>query len=106
MAHEPDISVGADPIAQADRVALLLSRLALAMWQASCRQLREVSGIDYTLIDHQGIAEAARGFMLAWWLNPIRACAAQTDLVARSLALLDRHLRGQQQVEARREPDK
>jgi len=106
MAHEPDIAVGADPIAQADRLALILSRLALAMWQASCRQLREVSGIDYTLIDHQGIAEAARGFMLAWWLNPIRACAAQTDLVARSLALFDRHLSGQQQMEVRRDADK
>src|SRR5262245_27082916 len=80
-AHDPDIAVGADPIAQAERLALLLPRFASAMWQASCRQLREVGGIDYTLIDYQGVAESARRFMLAWWLNPIRAFASQTDLV-------------------------
>jgi polyhydroxyalkanoate synthase len=106
MAHEPDIAVGADPMAQAERLALLWSRLALALWRASCRQLREVSGLDYTLIDYQGVAEAARDFMLAWWLNPMAACAAQTDLVARSLALLGRYLSGQPQVEARKDPDK
>src|SRR5262245_2014782 len=106
MTHDPDIAVGADPIAQSERLTVLWSRLAFAIWQASCRQLREVSGIDYTLIDFRGMAEAASGFMLAWWLNPVRAYAAQTDLARRSLSLLDRHLSGRQQAQARTDPDK
>jgi len=93
-------------MAQAAQFASLLPRFAMAMGQACCRQLREVSGIDYSLIDYHGVAAASRQFMLAWWLDPERACAAQTDLVARSLSLLAGTRDGNRQIEARPDTDK
>jgi len=93
-------------MAQAAQFASLLPRLAMAMGQACCRQLREVSGIDHSLIDDHGVAAASRQFMLAWWPDRVRACAAQTDLVARSLSLLAGTRDGNRQIEARPDADK
>jgi hypothetical protein len=35
--------------------------------------VREVVGVDYSLIDYQRAFEATGGFALAWWLDPLRA---------------------------------
>ena len=94
MANDRDISPATDPIALAGRLTLLLPRLALAMTQAGHRQLREVTGLDYSLIDYQGVVAAASRVVLAWWLEPLRALEAQTQLVARSLSLIERQYRG------------
>jgi polyhydroxyalkanoate synthase len=60
------------------------------MSQAAYRQLREVTGLDYSLIDYQGVLAAANQFAFAWWLEPMRAVGAQAELVARSLSLIER----------------
>jgi polyhydroxyalkanoate synthase len=68
----------------------LLSQLALASLQAGHRQLREVTGLDYSLIDYQGAFAAGGQFALAWWLAPpFRAFEAQAELVARFLSLFE-----------------
>jgi len=51
MARDHDTSAVADPAALAARFISLLPRLALAISQASWRQLRQVVGVDYSLID-------------------------------------------------------
>ena len=83
-----------DPIALTGRLMSLLPRLALAMSQAGYRQLREVTGLDYSLIDYQGVFAASGRFALGWWLEPLRAVEAQTELVARSLSLIEGQYRG------------
>ena len=94
MANDRDTSPAADPIALTGRLISLLPRLALAMSQAGHRQLREVTGLDYSLIDYQGVFAAGGRFALGWWLEPLRALQAQTELVARSLSLIERQYRG------------
>jgi polyhydroxyalkanoate synthase subunit PhaC len=94
MANDPNTSAAAHPIALAAELAWLLPRLASAMSQASSRQLREVMGVDYSLIDYQGVFEATGRFALAWWIDPLRALGAQAELVARSLSLFERQYSG------------
>ena len=47
-------------------------------------------GVDYSLIDYQGVVEATGRFALARWLDPLRALGAQAELVARSLSIFER----------------
>jgi len=93
MANDPEPSA-ADAIALTWRLMSLLPRLAMAMSQASYRQLREVTGQDYSLIDYQGVFAAGSRVGFAWWLEPLRALEAQTQLVCRSLILIGRQCRG------------
>jgi polyhydroxyalkanoate synthase subunit PhaC len=93
MANDRDTSPAANPIALTGRLLSLLPRLALAMSRAGHRQLREVTGLDYSLIDYQGVFAAGSRVALAWWLEPLRALEAQTQLVARSLSLIERQYR-------------
>src|SRR5262245_32913527 len=93
MANDPESSA-ADAIALTWRLMSLLPRLALAMSQTSYRQLREVTGLDYSLIDYQGVFAAGSRVAFAWWLEPLRALEAQTQLVGRSLSLIERQCRG------------
>src|SRR5262245_59647677 len=90
MADHRDTSVAADPIALTARLMSLLPRLAKAISRAGYRELREATGLDYSLIDYQGVLTAAGQFALAWWVDPVRALGAQAELVARSLSLLER----------------
>lgn len=78
MADHRDTSVAPDPIALTVRLMSLLPRLASAMSQASYRQLREVTGLDYSLIDYEGVLAAAGQFALAWWLDPLRALSVSS----------------------------
>jgi polyhydroxyalkanoate synthase subunit PhaC len=94
MAKDQDDLPATDPIALTVRLISLLPRLALAMSQAGSRQLREVTGLDYSLIDYQGVFAASGRFALGWWLEPLRTIEAQTELVARSLSLIERQYRG------------
>ena len=80
MARDHDTSAVADPAALAARFISLLPRLALAISQASWRQLRQVVGVDYSLIDYQGVFAATGRFALAWMLGPLRALGAQSEL--------------------------
>ena len=102
MANDRHISPAADPIALTARLMVLLPRLALAMSQTGYRQLREVAGLDYSLIDYQGLFAAGGRFALGWWLEPLRALRAQTELVARSLSLIERQYRGGSELAASR----
>jgi polyhydroxyalkanoate synthase subunit PhaC len=102
MANDRDTSPAADPIAHTARLISLLPRLALAMSQAGYRQLREVTGLDYSLVDYQGVLVAGGRFALAWWLEPLRALEAQTELVAHSLSLIERQYRADSALEASR----
>ena len=101
MANDCDTSPAADPIALTARLMALLPRLALAMSQAGYRQMREMTGLDYSLIDYQGVLAAAGRFGLAWWLDPLRALEAQAQLVARTSSLIERQYRGLSDLEAR-----
>ena len=49
------------------------------MAQTSCRHLREVAGVDYSLIDYQGMLAAAGQVTLAWWIDLPRSLAAQAQ---------------------------
>ena len=80
----------AHPLAIAARFMSLLPRLALAMSRTSYRQLREVTGVDYSLIDYQGVLMSAGQFALAQWFEPLRAVGALAELAARSLSLIER----------------
>ena len=100
MADDPNTSAAADPVALAARLVSLLPRLASAISRASCRQLREVTGVDYSMIDYQGVLEATGRFALAWWLDPLRALGAQAELVARSLSLFEMHNDDKQRIQA------
>ena len=102
MANDRDTSPAADPIALTARLIPLLPRLALAMSRAGYRQLREVTGLDYSLIDYQGVLAAGTRFALAWWLEPLRALEAQIELVARSVSLIERQYRAGSGSEASR----
>lgn len=102
MADDPNISTVGDPIALAVRLVSLLPRLASAMSQASCRQLREVTGVDYSPIDYQGVLAVSGQLALAWWLDPLRALEAQAQLVVRSLSLFERQYSGNQGVQETR----
>jgi polyhydroxyalkanoate synthase len=88
MTEDLDTRAAADPIALAARLQCLLARLALAISQSSYRNLREVTGLDYSLIDYQGVFTAGARLALAWWLEPTRAIKAQTELVVRALSLI------------------
>ena len=70
LANDRDTSPAVDPIALTARLISLLPRLGLAMSQVGYRQLREVTGLDYSLIDYQGVLAAGGRFALAWWLKP------------------------------------
>jgi polyhydroxyalkanoate synthase len=91
MKNDRDNSPATDSITLAGRFFFLLPRLALAMSQVGHRQLREIAGLDYSLIDYQGVVAAANRVMLAWWLEPLRTVEAQTQLAARCLSLIERH---------------
>ena len=79
MANDRDATPAAGPIAFTARLIPLLPRLALAMSRTGYRQLREVTGLDYSLIDYQGVLTAGTRFALAWWLEPVRAFEAQIE---------------------------
>ena len=89
MADNRDTLPPGDSLALTARLISLLPRLALAISRAGHRQLREVTGLDYSLIDYQGVLAAGGRFALAWWLAPFRAVEAQAELVARSLSLIE-----------------
>src|SRR3954454_12581143 len=89
MANDRDTSPAADPIALTARLLPLLPRLALAMSRAGYRQLRGVTGLDYSLIDYQGVLVAGTRFALAWLLEPLRSLQSQIELVARSVSLIE-----------------
>lgn len=99
MADDPN-TTAADPVVLAARLVSLLPRLASAISRASCRQLREVTGVDYSLIDCQGVLEATGRFALAWWLDPLRALGAQAELVAHTLSLFEMHNDDGQRIQA------
>ena len=90
----------AHPLAIAARFMSLLPRLALAMSRTSYRQLREVTGVDYSLIDYQGVLMSAGQFALAQWFEPLRAVGALAELAARSLSLIERAYLGDQPTQA------
>jgi polyhydroxyalkanoate synthase len=77
----------ADPVALMARLLWLWPRLGLAISHGGCRRLREVTGLDYSLIDYQGFWSAASRFALASWLRPTQAFEAQLELLRRGLAL-------------------
>ncbi len=86
-------STPAEPFGLALRLSFLLPRLSLALANTAVRQARAVSGIDYSLIDYQGLISAAARFGLEWWSAPQRAIAAQSELWLRSMALICGHAR-------------
>jgi len=102
MAGDPDTSSAADPIALGAQLVSLWPRLASTMAQTSCRHLREVAGVDYSLIDYQGMLAAAGQFTLAWWTDLPRSLAAQAQLGARISSHFERHCGGPQQSETAR----
>jgi polyhydroxyalkanoate synthase subunit PhaC len=86
MATTNDDAVPADALAVTARMGSLWPRLALAMTVVGCRKLREVTGLDYSLIDYQGLGAAAWRFALASWLRPARVFQAQVELLTRTLS--------------------
>ena len=106
MANDRDTTSVGGPIALTARLIPLLLRLALAMSRAGYRQLREITGLDYSLIDYQGVLTAGTRFALAWWLEPVRALEAQIGLVARSISLFEQYLAGSEFEAARSGADK
>ena len=75
-------------VATAGRLAGLGPRSALALAEWLIGQARAVGGLDYSLIDYQGLACAAARFNLEWWLEPQRSVAALTELWWRHLSLV------------------
>ena len=53
MADDPNTSAIGDPISLAAQFISLWPRLALATSKMNCRQLREATGVDYSLIDYR-----------------------------------------------------
>jgi poly[(R)-3-hydroxyalkanoate] polymerase subunit PhaC len=94
MANDRETPPAADPIALTGRLIALLPRLTLAMSQAGHRHLRELTGLDYSLIDYQGVFAVGSQFALRWWLKPLEALQAQTELVVRSLSIIEQQHRG------------
>ena len=78
----------------ARRLARLWPRLALATWEWAIRQSRAVGGLDYSLIDYEGVASAAARLSLEWWLEPPRTVAALTELWWRDFSLIANHASG------------
>src|SRR5262249_18348162 len=93
MADKIHTNSSPDPSALSLRLMSILPRLTLAIWRAGYRQTREVTGLDYSLIDYQGVFSAANRFALVWWLEPLRAFAAQAELYARVQTLIERQYR-------------
>jgi polyhydroxyalkanoate synthase len=88
MAKDRTRPTAADTIALTARFLPLLPRLALATSYWSHRQLRELTGVDYSLIDYQGVFAAGGRLAAAWWLDPMRAIQAQTELALRALSVI------------------
>jgi polyhydroxyalkanoate synthase len=88
------------------RLAGLCPRLALALSECIIRQARAVGGLDYSLIDYQGVASAAARLHLQWWLEPQRMVAALTELWWRNLPLIANHASGTTPTEANPGGDK
>jgi len=78
----------ANSFATAGRLAGLGPRSALALSEWLIGQARAVGGLDYSLIDYQGVASAAVRFNLEWWLEPQRSVAALGELWWRNLSLI------------------
>ena len=70
------------------RLAALWPRLTLTVGQWAISQWRAAGGLDYSLIDYQGVTLAAAQFSLEWWLAPDHAVAALTELWRRNLLLI------------------
>jgi polyhydroxyalkanoate synthase len=66
-------------------------RFAAALSAWTICQTRSVSGLDYCLIDYQGVALAATRLGFEWWLEPQRTVAALTELWGQNLALVAKH---------------
>ena len=66
--------------------ASVFPRLAMALSDYVIRHTRQMSGLDYCLIDYRGVASAATRFNLEWWIDHQRALAALTDLWWSNLA--------------------
>jgi polyhydroxyalkanoate synthase len=106
MAVDPKTSSTADMVALTGRLMSLLPRLASAMSEATHRQLREVTGVDYSLIDHQGVLASTGQLMLAWWVDPLLAIGAQTELLVRCLSLFERQHDDNQSIQQSPRVDK
>jgi polyhydroxyalkanoate synthase subunit PhaC len=107
MANDIQTTSVPDPNALTARLMSLLPRLNLAMSRAVYRQIREVTGLDYSLIDYQGVFAAASRFALVWWLEPLRASAAQAELFARVQTLIEwQYRRDNAAVESKSTTDK
>jgi polyhydroxyalkanoate synthase len=74
-------------------------RLAIALSDYIIRQTRQVSGLDYSLVDYRGVASAATRFNLEWWIDHQRALPAFMDLWWSNLALIASHVSGAVPVE-------
>jgi len=90
----------------AARLAGLCPRLALALSECITRQARAVSGLDYSLIDYQGVASAAARLNLEWRLEPQRMLAGLTELWWRNISLIANHASGATHVEPTPRGDK
>jgi polyhydroxyalkanoate synthase subunit PhaC len=87
MATKNEDHSPADPVALMVRLMWLWPRLGLTISHGGYRRMREVTGLDYSLIDYQGLWSAASRFALASWLGPTQALEAQLELLRRGLAL-------------------
>jgi poly(hydroxyalkanoate) polymerase-like protein len=76
------------------RLPGLWSRLTFATWQWTFRQWRAVAGLDYCLIDYQGVVSAATRLCLEWSLHPERALAAVAENSWRNVSLVANHAAG------------
>ena len=102
MADDGDTSAAPHLLALTARLMSLLPRLGLAISRVSYRQLWEVTGVDYSLIDYHGLLMAAGQFTLAWWLEPFRTVGAQAELAARCISLFERTWRDEHRAQASR----
>jgi polyhydroxyalkanoate synthase len=89
MTTTNDDTSPAQALALTARLLNLWPRLALAMSYGGYRRLREVTALDYSLIDYQGIWSAAGWFALTSWLRPTRIFEAQVELLRRNLSLCE-----------------
>src|SRR5262245_26815824 len=74
--------------ATAGRLAGLGPRSVLALSEWLIGQARALGGLDYSLIDYQGVVAAAARFNIEWWLDPQRSVAALSELWWRNLSLV------------------
>ena len=65
-----------------------------------------MSGLDYSLIDYQGVASAAARLNLEWWLEPQRTGAGLIELWWRNLSLIANPASCDQRAERRTRGDK